>query len=97
MARLVCSAGQIVSSFIVPLSTVFIVGVDEVSTGLVYESKGLCYCFHIMHVVLEGRFAYLRGCGKVKYLGFESANRGLAVSGEGCAFEMVFLCGLSVS
>ena len=68
VAGLVGSAGQVVSSFVIPLAAVFVVVVDEAGAGLVYGFEGFFYCFHVVHVVLKGGFAYFWGRDEVEYL-----------------------------
>ena len=58
VASLVGSAGQVVSSFVVPLTAVFVVVVDEAGASFVDGLEGFFYRFHVVHVVLKGRFAY---------------------------------------
>lgn len=54
VAGLVCPAGKVVSSFVVPFPVVFVMVMDELDKGLVFTIKGFFNRFHVMHIVLEG-------------------------------------------
>ena len=56
VAGLVCSAGQVVFSFVVPWPAVFVMVMvmDEAGVGPVDDIEGSFYRFHVVHVVLEG-------------------------------------------
>ena len=54
VAGLVCSAGQVVSSFVVPWPAVFVMVMDEAGMSPVGDAEGSFYRFHVVHVVLEG-------------------------------------------
>ena len=75
VACLVCSACKVISSFVVPCSTMLVVVVDEADVGLEGGFEGFVYRFHVMHVVLDGGFACFGGCDKVDYLRFVGVDR----------------------
>ena len=68
VARLVRSACKVVSTFVVLFSAVFVVVVYEVQKYVVSREERAGDGFHVVHVVLEGRFAFFWCCSELEDL-----------------------------